>query len=162
MNSRQQNPTNNPANSPNIPVQQPALSSDADPNDSHSSVQKIIQEMMMTSQLNDVKNVNGILTRNNSMGLNGGVVDGNVGMAGGFGGGIGGGGGGIGQAAMINGLRAAMGNNNMIMNGRVGMTSMSRDQNMNHQQQALGDQLISGLGAVNGFNNLPFDWKSSP
>ncbi|KAG5525195.1 hypothetical protein RHGRI_031767 [Rhododendron griersonianum] len=162
MNSRQQNPTNNPANSPNIPVQQPALSGDADPNDSHSSVQKIIQEMMMTSQLNDVKNVNGILTRNNSMGLNGGVVDGNVGMAGGFGGGIGGGGGGIGQAAMINGLRAAMGNNSMIMNGRVGMTSMSRDQNMNHQQQALGDQLISGLGAVNGFNNLPFDWKSSP
>lgn len=162
MNSRQQNPTNNPANAPNIPLQQPALSGDADPNDSHSSVQKIIHDMMMTSQLNDVKNVNGILTRNNSMGLNGGVVDGNVGMAGGFGGGIGGGGGGIGQAAMFNGLRAAMGNNSMLMNGRVGMTSMGRDQNMNHQQQALGDQLISGLGAVNGFNNFQFDWKQSP
>ncbi|THG14814.1 hypothetical protein TEA_018669 [Camellia sinensis var. sinensis] len=62
------------ANSPNISMQQqPALSSDADPSDSQSSVQKIIQEMMMSTQMNggggmvgvgslgnDVKNVNGM------------------------------------------------------------------------------------------------------
>ncbi|PSS00418.1 Transcriptional corepressor SEUSS like [Actinidia chinensis var. chinensis] len=147
------------ANSPNISMQQPALSGDADQNDSQSSVQKIIHEMMMSSQMNgggnmvgvgtignDVKNINGVLPPSNSTGLNGG---------------FGSMGGGLGQSAMLNGIRATMGNNSMLMNGRVGMNMMARDQNMNHQQ-ALGDQLLNGLGAVSGLNNLQFDWKSSP
>nr|KJB80601.1 hypothetical protein B456_013G106300 [Gossypium raimondii] len=68
------------------------------------------------------------------------------------------------EADPMNGIRAAMGNNSM-MNGRVGngMASMARDQGMNHQQQQdLGNQLLSGLGAVNGFNSLQYDWKTSP
>ncbi|KAI8002448.1 Transcriptional corepressor SEUSS [Camellia lanceoleosa] len=154
------------ANSPNISMQQSALSGDGDPNDSQSSVQKIIHEMIMSSHLNDVKNVNGILPTSNSMGLNGGnglvsngIANNNAGIGGG---GFGNMGSGLGQSAMINGIRAAMGTNSMTMNGRVGMTTMARDPNLNHQQQALGDQLLSGLGAVNGFNNLQFDWKSTP
>ncbi|KAL6962312.1 hypothetical protein U1Q18_037270 [Sarracenia purpurea var. burkii] len=176
------------ASSPNISMQQPALSGDADQNDSQSSVQKIIHEMMMSSQLNggggmvgvgtlggkDVKNINGILSGTNSRGLvnggnglvgNNGSANSNAGMGGGGGFGTMSGSG-FAQSAMLNGIRAAMGNNNnsLLMNGRVGTTMMTRDQNMNHQQ-ALGDQLLSGLGgAVNGggFNNVQFDWKSSP
>uniref|UniRef100_A0A1S4AU41 Transcriptional corepressor SEUSS n=3 Tax=Nicotiana TaxID=4085 RepID=A0A1S4AU41_TOBAC len=72
----------NSANSPNISVHQPTLSGDIDANDSQSSVQKIIHEMMMSSQLgggglvgggtmNDMKSVNGMIaTANNSI-LNG-------------------------------------------------------------------------------------------
>ncbi|CAK7346852.1 unnamed protein product [Dovyalis caffra] len=164
--------TNSPAN---IPLQQPALSGEADHGDSQSSVQKIIHEMMLSNQLNgtggmvgvgslgnDVKNVNGILPTGNNTILNGGnglVGNGTVNSSG-----IGGAGygtmGGLAQSAMVNGIRAAMGNNSM-MNGRMGMPSMVRDQSMNHQQD-LGNQLLSGLGAVNGFSNLQFDWKPSP
>ncbi|GMP46573.1 hypothetical protein CsSME_00014671 [Camellia sinensis var. sinensis] len=167
------------ANSPNISMQQqPALSSDADPSDSQSSVQKIIQEMMMSTQMNgggglvgvgslgnDVKNVNGMLPTSNSTGLNGGnslvgngTANSNAGMGGA---GYGSMGSGHGQSAMLNGIRASMGNNSMAMNGMVSMAAMARDPNLSHQQ-ALGDQLLSGLGAVNGFNNLQFDWKPSP
>ena len=154
-------------------MQQPTLAGDPNPNDSESSVQKIIQEMMMNSSplngvggmvgvgtlANDAKNANGTLPMSNSMGLNGSnclVGNGNGGA--GF---DGVGSGGLGQLPMTNGIRGAMGNNSMSMNGRIGMASMARDQTMNHQQ-ALGDHLLSGLGPVNGFNNLQFDWKSSP
>lgn len=158
-------------------LQQPVLSGEADPTDSQSSVQKILHDMMMSNQLNgtggmvgvgslgnDVKNVNGILPTSNNTGLNGGncfVGNGTVNNNSGMGGGGFGSMGGLGQSAMVNGIRAAMGNNS-IMNGRVGMTSMAQDRSMNHQQQDLGNQLLSGLGAVNGFNNLQFDWKPSP
>ncbi|GAY58520.1 hypothetical protein CUMW_187600 [Citrus unshiu] len=179
------------ASSPaNISVQQPALSGeadpralsgDADPSDSQSAVQKILHEMMLCSHLNggsgggggmvgvgslgnDVKNVNDIMATGNNTVLNGGnglVGNGTVNNNPGIGtGGYGNMGGGLGQSAMVNGIRAAMGNNSM-MNGRVGMTAMARDQSMNHQQD-LGNQLLNGLGAVNGFNNLQFDWKPSP
>ncbi|KAG7941079.1 hypothetical protein I3843_16G020300 [Carya illinoinensis] len=164
------------SNSPaNMSVQQPVLSSEADPSDSQSSVQKILHEVMMSNQLNgtvgmvsvgslgnDMKNVNGILPTSSNAGLNGGnylmgngTVNSNSGMGPGFGTV-----GGPGQSAMVNGIRAAMGNNS-AMNGRVGMASMARDQSMNHQQD-LGNQLLNGLGALNGFNNLQFDWKPSP
>ncbi|KAF5749096.1 SEUSS transcriptional co-regulator isoform 1 [Tripterygium wilfordii] len=163
--------TNSPAN---ISLQQPALSGDADQGDSHSSVQKIIHEMMMSSQLNgtsggiggasllgnDVKNVNGIIPTNNSAGLNGGnslMGHGTVGNSGMGSAGYNTMGGGLGQSAMVNGLGSTMGNNS-IVNGRIGLSAMVRD----NQQQDLGNQLLSGLGAVNGFNNLQFDWKSSP
>ncbi|KAK6114987.1 hypothetical protein DH2020_007256 [Rehmannia glutinosa] len=140
--------------SPNISMQQPSISGDADANDSQSSVQKIIHDMMMSSQIGgngmmgmgamntDVKNVNGVLSaNNNNAGMNGSnILVGN----------------GLGQSAMVNGIRAALGNNNnsMSMNGRVGM-AMGREQSMS--QQDLGNQLLSGLGAVNGFNDLQFD-----
>ncbi|KAJ0025408.1 hypothetical protein Pint_08016 [Pistacia integerrima] len=168
------------ASSPaNISVQQPALSTETDPSDSQSAVHKIIHEMIMCSQLNggggmvgvgsmgnDIKNVNGILPTGNNTVLNTGnglVGNGTVNNNSGIGSaGFGNMGGGLGQSAMVNGIRNAMGNNSM-MNGRVGMTTMPpRDQSMNHQQQDLGNQLLSGLGAVNGFNNLQFDWKPSP
>ncbi|XP_050106530.1 transcriptional corepressor SEUSS-like [Malus sylvestris] len=160
------------ANSPaNISVQQPTLSGEADPSDSQSSVQKLIHEMMMSNQLNgpgsmvgagslgnDVKNVNGILSTSNNTGLNG-MTNNSSGIGGA---GFGSMGGGLGQQpAMANGIRAAMGNNS-VMNGRIGMASMAREQSMHHQQQDLGNQLLSGLGAVNGFNNLQFEWKHSP
>ena len=156
-------------------MQQPTFSSDTDANDSQSSVQKIIHEMMMSNQLgggmmginnmgNDMKNVNGIMPTSNNMGLTGnncivgnGVTHTNTGIGGS---GYGSMTNGLSQAAMVNGIRAALGGNSVTMNGRVGMT-MVRDQSMN-QQQELGNQLLSGLGAVNGFNNLQFDWKPSP
>ncbi|TQE13550.1 hypothetical protein C1H46_000881 [Malus baccata] len=160
------------ANSPaNISMQQPTLSGEADPSDSQSSVQKILHEMMMSNQLsgaggmvgagslgNDLKNMNGILSTSNNTGLNG-MTNNNSGIGGA---GFGSMGGGLGQQpSMANGIRAAMGNNS-VMNGRVGMASMAREQSMHHQQQDMGNQLLSGLGAVNGFNNLQFDWKHSP
>lgn len=167
--------TNSPAN---ITMQQPTISGEADPSDSQSSVQKIIHEMMMSNQLNgagsmvgvgslgnDVKNVNGILSTSNNTGMNGGNCLSGNGMTNSSNSGIGGAGfgsmGGLGQPSMVNGIRSAMGNNS-VMNGRVGMASMAREQSMHHQQQDLGNQLLSGLGAVNGFNNLQFDWKHSP
>lgn len=71
--------------------------------------------------------------------------------------------GGMSQPSMINGMRASLGNNNsMGMNGRVGIPGMMRGQSMSHPQQDLGSQMLGGLGTVNGFNNLHFDWKPSP
>lgn len=159
----------NTVNSPNISVQQPAVSGDPDPNDSQSSVQKIISDIMMSSQHggtgmagggslgNEMKNVNRLLNSSNNASLGGGnslaengMVNGNTGV------------GVSGFANMGNGLgsRAAMLLNSASMNGRVGMTA-NRDQNVtNHQQQDMST--LNGLGAVNGFNGLQFDWKPSP
>ncbi|GFP80224.1 transcriptional corepressor seuss [Phtheirospermum japonicum] len=177
------NNNNNPqshattANSPNISMQQqqqPALSNEVDASDSQSSVQKIIHDMMMSSQLGgDVKNVNGVLSNNARInggnilvgtGVSNGNISNNIGVSG-----FGGIQNGLGQSAMVNGIRAALGNNNnnsLSMNGRVGM--MGREQGMmmmssqQQQQQDMSNQLLTSLGAVNGFNNLQFDWKTSP
>lgn len=145
-------------NSPNISMQQqPSLRGDGDGNDSQSSVQKIIHNMMMSSQLGgsgmmgmgtvggDVKNGNGMLpvAGNGGNGLVGHMANGNRGVGGS---GFGNMSNGQGQMGMGNGIRAAVGN----MNGRVGMT-------MGQQQQDLGNQMLSGLGAINGFNDLQFD-----
>ncbi|KAL8252715.1 hypothetical protein R6Q59_036408 [Mikania micrantha] len=120
--------------------------SDVDANDSQSSVQKIIQEMMMSSQLGgEMKSSNGLIQVPNNVG-----VVGNGGMGGG-------------QPGVVNGIRGAMGHNNSLsMNGRVAMQMNSNNNHHQQQQQDLGSQLLNGLGAVNGFNNLPFDWKPSP
>ncbi|KAL1561182.1 transcriptional corepressor SEUSS-like isoform X1 [Salvia divinorum] len=168
----------NSASSPNISMPQPTLSGDADANDSQSSVQKIIHDMMMSSQLGgggmaglgmtgaDVKNVNGMFSTGSNGGVSGGnilvgtgVANGNpsIGVSG-----FGSMGNGLGQSAMVNGIRAALANNSLSMNGRVAM-AMAREQGMNSQQQDMSNQLLAGgLGAVNGFNNLQFDWKGSP
>ncbi|XP_073139340.1 transcriptional corepressor SEUSS-like [Henckelia pumila] len=162
----------NSMNSSNIPTQQPAVSSNVDANESQSSVQKIINDMRMSSQFgggcmmgmgtmgSDVKNVNGLLNTNNA-GLNGGnfLVGNGVANCNPNVGGLGFGNisNGLGQSAMANGIRAALGNNSLSMNGRVGM-GMTRQQSMNqHHQQDLGNQLLGGLGTANGFNNLQFD-----
>ncbi|KAL8166152.1 hypothetical protein V2J09_007651 [Rumex salicifolius] len=131
--------TNTHINTTNSPVntsiqQQSAHTSNGEPTDSQSSVQKFIHEMMLNSQLNgpggmssDMKNANG--------------SNGNPGLR--FNG--------MGQAGMLNGVRAAMGGNQIPMNGRVGMGSIGRDQNMsNHQQQDLSNQL-NGFGSVNDY-----------
>ena len=168
---------NSPANISLQQQQQTSLPAEADPSDAQSSVQKIIHEMMMSSQMNgpggmagagslgnDMKNVNGILPGSNNTGLNSGSVSGlvgNVAVNSNSGVGVGGYGTiGLGPAGMTNGMRPVMGHNS-IMNGRGGMASLARDQVMNHQQD-LSSQLLSGLGGVNGFSNLQFDWKPSP
>ncbi|CAA0812922.1 Transcriptional corepressor SEUSS [Striga hermonthica] len=164
-------------NSPNITGQQNTLANDADTNDPQSSVQKIIQDMMMSSQVGggggsmvglgsmggDMKNVNGVLSSGaHAGGMNGGnilmgtgVSNGGMGMSG-----FGGMQNGLGQSGMVNGIRAALGNNSLSVNGRMGI---GREQGMmNSQQQDMNSQLLAGLGAVNGFSNLQFDWKTSP
>lgn len=150
--------------------------SEVEPNDSQSSVQKILQEVM-SSQMNgaggivgvgslgnDVKHVNGNLPTSSNTGLSsssnnllgngmahssnmGGSLYGNMAA-------------GMGSSAMANGVRAVMGNNS-FMNGR-GMAPMIRDQSMSGNQQDLSNQLLSGLRAGNGFNNLQYEWKPSP
>lgn len=157
----------NSASSPNISMPQPTLSGDAEPNDSQSSVQKIIHDMMMTSQLGgggmsglgmiggDMKNVNGMLSSGNNGGGGGPNILVGTGVPNGMGNGMG-------QSAMVDGIRAALANNSLSMNGRVAM-AMAREQGMSSQQQDMSNQLLSGgLGAVNGYNNLQFDWKGSP
>ncbi|KAL8481860.1 hypothetical protein ACS0TY_028128 [Phlomoides rotata] len=149
-------------NSPNISMQQqPPLPGEADGNDSQSSVQKIIHNMMMSSQLGgpgmmgmgtmggDVKNVSAMLSAagNGGNSLVGHMTMGNRSTGGpGFGNMING----PGQMGMGTGIRATVGNNALSMNARVGMA-------MGQQQQDLGNQLLSGLGAINGFNDLQFD-----
>ncbi|KAG9457284.1 hypothetical protein H6P81_001792 [Aristolochia fimbriata] len=165
--------TNSPANI----SMQPSQSNDADPNDSQSSVQQIIQEMMMSSQLSGGNNMVGMGTLGNEIkGINGMVQTGTAGLNGGtclVGNGLANGSGitgvgfgnmsGIGPTATASGIRATMGSNNPVaLNGRAAMGSMPPDSSMNHQNQDLGSRLLSGLGSVNSFNNLQFDWKSSP
>ncbi|KAF9599714.1 hypothetical protein IFM89_001660 [Coptis chinensis] len=165
------------ANSPaNVSMQQAAQSNDADMNDSQSSVQQIIQEMMMSSQLNgggsmigvgslgsEMKNINGMTGNNVVNGSNCLIGNGVANNSSGIGGmGFGNMGGGIGPANTSGGIRGAMLTNSTSLNGRMGMPSMPQDVSMNHPQQDLGNRLLSGLGAVNGYNNLQFDWKSTP
>ncbi|CAN0928544.1 Transcriptional corepressor SEUSS [Linum grandiflorum] len=138
-----------PQPQPNPPPQMVAHNGAIDQGESQSSVQKLIHNMMMSTGNNNNNNANGVMmstgnnnnnnNANNAM-MNGGLVNGSG--IGGFG-------------SMANGMRAAMGNNNnSLMNGRM---------SMNHQQQQdLSNQFLSGIGAMNGFNNLQFDWKPSP
>lgn len=163
------NNTSSSSSPANMSMQQPALSGEADASESQSSVQKIIHDMMLSNQLNgrvgidgagslgnDVKNINGILPTGSNLGFNAsnymvgsGTVNGNsaIGVSG-----FGSMGSELVQSAMINRMRSAMGNNS-IMNGRLGMASIMREQS----HQDLGNQLLNGLGAVNGFNNIQFD-----
>ncbi|KAF8052697.1 hypothetical protein N665_1519s0005 [Sinapis alba] len=139
---------NNHMGSTNLPTMQQAAAAD-EANES-SSVQKILNEILMNNQAhnttsggghesfgNDGKggsNVNssGVLMMN-------GQVNTSIGGAGG-----------MGQSMGANGVNNINGNNG-LMNGRVGM--MVRDPNV---QQDVGNQL---LGAVNGFNNFQCDWN---
>ena len=163
--------------SANIPIQKPSKSSEVDPNDSQSSVRQIIHEMMMSQQLNgggnivgvgslgnDMKNINGITQAGNAV-LNGGncLIGNGIANSSGINGVGYGNMSGLGPSATASGMRTVIANNSMTLNGRVSsMPSMTQDSTMNHQQQDLGSRLFSGHGAVNSFNNLQFEWKSSP
>ncbi|XP_022750940.1 transcriptional corepressor SEUSS-like [Durio zibethinus] len=151
-----------------IPPQQSSQSSEVDPNDSQSSVEKIIQEIMISSQVseagntvsvgsmgNNLMNNNGLPQVSRSCLMGNGFVDNNSGIAGG---GFGNLSGGIGLSPNPCGMRSTMGNNPMNFTGRVSMPMM-RQETVNHQQE-LANRLLNGLGAVNGFNNFQFDWKS--
>lgn len=148
-------------------MQQPvAQLHETDPSDSQSSVQKILQELM-SSQLNGVsslgnetKMISGVtpaLSGGNCLVGNGISNDSAISGTGftGLGG--------IGLSGAASGMRAAMTNNAMAMNGRIGMNHFSQDPTaINRQQQDIGNRLLDRLGAVTNFNNLQFDWKSSP
>ncbi|KAJ4795262.1 SEUSS-like 2 [Rhynchospora pubera] len=138
---------NNSMMPPTAPVQVRA----PDAEDSQSSVQRILQEMMMSSQLNGVgtmgnsemkPRINGVMPGLNGYGSNlmGGPSPGpgSSGM----------------RASMSSGAAA------MIMNGRVGMHQSHDPTVMTHgnNQQEMGGQMMGGLRAVNSFNNL-YDWK---
>lgn len=145
--------------SPNVSMQQqqPSLSGDPDGNDSQSSVQKILHDMM-SSHLgrgsmmgsNNVKNVNGNILVGN------GVPNGNQGIGSSSFASIANG---LGHSPMVNGTQLEHGNG-PSMNGRAGMT-MGREQLLSQQQDS-SSQLFNSLSAANDFDNLPFDWKPSP
>lgn len=155
-------------------VQQPITHlQENDANDSHSSVQQILQELMMSSQSNDanpmgndMKPINGMHPTLSVMApsMNGanclagnGVPNSSVTSGAGFTGLYG-----TGLSAPASGIRATMTNNGMVMNGRLGTIPLPHDPTaMNHQLQDLNNQLLDRLEAVNNFDNLQFDWKSS-
>ncbi|TVU51093.1 hypothetical protein EJB05_02500, partial [Eragrostis curvula] len=157
---------NSPTMSSSLPPMQTPTSrpQEPEPSDSQSSVQRILQEMMMQSHMNgagpvgsDMKRVNAITPGLNGVNsLIGNPMTNNPGINGmGFGAM-----GGLGQS-----MRTAMGNNvAMGMNGRTGMNHSAHDlSQLSHQQQQrdIGNQLLGGLRAANSFNNLQYDWKSS-
>ncbi|KAK1323223.1 Transcriptional corepressor SEUSS [Acorus calamus] len=140
------------------PQQLTAQSNEADPNDSQIAMQQLLQEIIMSTQGgalgNDMKGINYI----SSATINGGLVGSNrtTNSSGGVGGMGFGNMGGMGSSATVSGIRAAMTNNAMALNGRIGgMNSMVQDSSMNShpQQQDTGNRLTSGLGTLNNFNN---------
>lgn len=166
------NQLSSPGVSSNLPPMQPPPTrpQEPEPSDSQSSVQRILQEMM-SSQMNGVGHVGNDMKRSNgpAPGINGvnclvgNAVTNHSGMGGmGFGAM-----GGFGSNPAASGLRMAMANNAMAMNGRMGMHHSAHDlsqlgQQQQHQQQHdIGNQLLGGLRAANSFNNLQYDWKPS-
>lgn len=109
-----------------------------------------------SSMGNEMKGMNGIAAS-----LSGGGMTSNPGIGGSMGYM-----GGVGPSATVSGLRAAMANSAMGMNGRVGMNHMTQDvmgMSPQQQQQNMGNRLMGGHGsAANNFHNLQFDWKPSP
>uniref|UniRef100_A0A0E0R5I8 Transcriptional corepressor SEUSS n=1 Tax=Oryza rufipogon TaxID=4529 RepID=A0A0E0R5I8_ORYRU len=175
------NQLSSPTTSSNLPPMQPPATrpQEPEPNESQSSVQRILQDLMMSPQMNgigqlgnDMKRPNGLTSSVNGVNcLVGNAVTNNSGMGGmGFGAM-----GGLGPNHAASGLRTAMVNNAMAISGRMGMNHSAHDlsqlgqlqQQQQHQQQQqqqqhdLGNQLLNGLRAANSFNNLQYDWKPS-
>jgi hypothetical protein len=164
------NQLSSPTTSSSIPPMQPPASrpQEAEPSESQSSVQKILQDLM-SSQMNgvgqsgnDMKRPNGLTPGVNGVNcLVGNAVTNNSGMGGmGFGamGGFG------------HGMRTAMTNNPMAMAARMGMNHSAHDlsqlgqlhqQQQQQQQHDIGNQLLGGLRSANSFNNMQYDWKPS-
>lgn len=155
------NAVNSPANMSTM-QQQPATQTQEDANDTQSSMQQIIQEMMMSSPVNSVSSLGNEGKGMNGMTpLNGGGMTTNSGASSNMGYGSMGG---VASSATLSALRSAMVNSVTAMNGRIGMSQMLQDpSSMNHQQQPqdMGNRLMGGLGS-NSFSNLHYDWKTSP
>jgi hypothetical protein len=169
------NQLSSPTTSSTIPPMQPPANrlQEPEPSDSQSSVQRILQDLMMSSQMNgvgqsgnDVKRQNGLTPGVNGVNcLAGNAVTNNSGMGGmGFGA----------MGRLGHGMRAAMVNNAMGVGGRIGMNHSAHDLSQLgqlHQQQQqpppqqqqhdIGNQLLSGLRSTNSFNNIQYDWKPS-
>ncbi|KAM3311747.1 hypothetical protein ACQJBY_032020 [Aegilops geniculata] len=169
------NQLSSPAVSSNLPPMQPPATRSQEPeqSDAQSSVERILQEMM-SSQMNGVGHAGNDMKRPNGFtpGING--VNCLVGNAVTNHSGVGGMGlgamGGFGSNPTANGLRMAVNNNAMAMNGRMGMHHSAHDlsqlgqqqqQQQQQQQHDIGNQLLGGLRAGNSFNNLQYDWKPS-
>ncbi|RWW34265.1 hypothetical protein GW17_00000972 [Ensete ventricosum] len=147
--------------------QPPVQSHEANPTGSQSSVQQILQEMM-SSQLNgeanledELKGLNGVTPALNGVDClvrNGMANNSGYGEMGFSAMGM------TDQSTTASGLRVVMANDTMPMAGRVGMNHLSQyPHTMNHQQlQDMESRVLCGSGHVNGFNNLQYDWKSSP
>ncbi|CAK7355008.1 unnamed protein product [Dovyalis caffra] len=160
------------ANSPvQTPMQQSSQSNEVDPNEFQSSVEKIIQEMMISSQFsgsgsmgsvdyegNNMKDINKVTQSRQNMLTSGPCLEGNL-MGNNKSSTVGGGFGNLnGQnrlSASTSGITTAMGNASGTLSGRFAMPVMNHDAGMNHQQQALAYQLLNGLGA-----NLMFPGRS--
>ncbi|KAK4802351.1 hypothetical protein SAY86_000554 [Trapa natans] len=133
----------------NMSLQHQGISSEADQNETQSSVQKILQGMI-SNQLGG----SGAMSVTGSLGnglehVNGSAIH-NPGSFGSM----------NGQPTMVNGFRNSVVNGNQFMNGRVGMGSMVHAQGMTRQSE-MNNQILNGLRDTNGFNNLQFDWKPS-
>ncbi|VAI03305.1 unnamed protein product [Triticum turgidum subsp. durum] len=168
------NQLSSPAVSSNLPPMQPPATRSQEPeqSDAQSSVERILQEMM-SSQMNGVGHAGNDMKRPNGFtpGING--VNCLLGNAVTNHSGVGGMGlgamGGFGSNPTANGLRMAVTNNAMAMNGRMGMHHSAHDlsqlgqqqQQQQQQQHDIGNQLLGGLRAGNSFNNLQYDWKPS-
>jgi hypothetical protein len=164
------NQLSSPTTSSIPPMQPPATRpQEAEPSDSQSSVQKILQDLM-SSQMNgvghsgnDMKTPNGLTHGVNGVNcLVGNAVTNNSGMGGmGFGA----------MSGFSHGMRTAMANNPMAMGARMGMNHGAHDlsqlgqlhqQQQQHQQQHdIGNQLLGGFRSANSFNNIQYDWKPS-
>ncbi|KAL3591408.1 hypothetical protein D5086_010048 [Populus alba] len=153
------------------PMEQSSQSNEVDPNEFQSSVEKIIQEMMISSQFsgaggmvsvdyegNDIKDINRVTRSTQNVFTSGPCLEGNVmgnKKSGTMDGGFGSLNGQNHLSASTSRFTAAMGNVSSILSGRLAMPVMDHDAGMNHQQQALAYQLR--LGAVNRFLDNQFD-----
>ncbi|WOL16073.1 transcriptional corepressor SEUSS [Canna indica] len=148
------NSGHSPVNMSTLLMEQPlALSHENDPTESQITVQRIMQNMM-NSQLhgfssinNELKGVNGITPA-----LNGGsclVSSANSNSLG------------VGKTAVTPSAGMA---NTMAMNAQVQVTNLSHDGSaLNHQQnQDMGNKHLGRPELVDNFDDLLFDWDSSP
>lgn len=166
-----------PANSlEQNPLQESSPSSEIDPNESECSVDKVLQEVLMSTQYGEVKNKasSGYMHSNantvyglpkvgqSSKGsgsfVGNGMLKDNPFIVGCPGGGTGSSGG----ASGVNLMRAALMNNLLNANGRANMLLPTLDAAYYQQQQKQEhtSRLFDGLGAVNDSGAPLFNWKS--
>ncbi|KAK1588619.1 hypothetical protein Q3G72_025138 [Acer saccharum] len=170
------NNINSMNSSAQVPIQPSSQSNEVDPNDSESSFEKILQEIMISSQVssggitvnvgsvgNNVKSINGTAQLSHNSISNGNCLVGNgiFNNHSAISTGLGNLGGGPGVSTTACGIKGSHGNNLGALTGRAGMPLMPQDASMNyHQQLEMANRLRNGLGAVNAFSNLQSEWKS--
>ncbi|KAF5727716.1 SEUSS transcriptional co-regulator isoform 1 [Tripterygium wilfordii] len=153
-----------------IPVQQSSQINDSDPNESPSSLEKLLQEILNSPQfgeagnaapynpaVNNAKRLKRCTQESENFPTSGNCLGGNStanNSSGIMGGGFGNLGGQNGASATNGRIGATMGSNLVSLAGRVGMSSIHQEAIMNNQQQELADRFLNGIGAMNNFNNL--------